>query len=92
LLKINVDAAHCKEFNNHNIPVSILKTSEMHKLIKTQKNLLTKTKINQLEFYNFSLNQYLIIYQSGLLNQYRKQKRNKEDNQKINLIKKHLKK
>ena len=64
----------------------------MQKLTEIQKNLLTKTKIDQTEFYNLSLGQYLNIYQNGLLNQYRKQKKDKEDNQKIDLIKKHLKK
>ncbi|MDD3808639.1 MAG: hypothetical protein PHG49_04060 [Candidatus Pacebacteria bacterium] len=87
-----IDATHCQEFNGNNIPISILKTSEMQKLTEIQKNLLTKTKIDQTEFYNLSLGQYLNIYQNGLLNRYRKQKKDKEDNQKIDLIKKNLKK
>lgn len=89
-LSYEIDATHWQEFNGHDIPVSILKISEIEKLTDIQEGQFKKEKLDQIEYYNLSLNQYLDIYENGLLNKYRKQKKNKEDNQKILLIKQHL--
>jgi len=67
-----------------------LKISEIQKLTDIHEDQFKKEKLRQIEYYNLSLNQYLDIYKNGLLNKYRKQKKNKEDKQKIILIKQHL--
>lgn len=89
-LDYEIDATHWQEFNGHNIPISILKISDIQKLTDINKNQFKKEKLESVEYYNLSLNQYLDIYEKGLLNKYRKQKKNKEDKQKILLIKQHL--
>lgn len=89
-LGYEIDATHWQEFNGHDIPISILKISEIQKLTDIHEDQFKKEKLRQIEYYNLSLNQYLDIYKNGLLNKYRKQKKNKEDKQKIILIKQHL--
>jgi len=89
-LGYEIDATHCQEFNGHNIPISILKISDIEKLTDIRKDQFKKESLEQIEYYNLSLNQYLDIYEKGMLGKYRKQKKNKEDKQKILLIKQHL--
>jgi len=89
-LGYEIDATHWQEFNGHDIPISILKISEIQKLTDIYASQFKKEKLESIEYYNLSLNQYLDIYKKGLLNKYRKQKKNKEDKQKILLIKQHL--
>jgi len=89
-LGYKIDATHWQEFNGHNIPISILKISELQKLTDIHEGQFKKEKLENIEFYNLSLNQYLDIYKNGLLNKYRKEKKNEEDKQKIIIIKQNL--
>jgi len=89
-LGYEIDTTHWQEFNGHNIPISILKISDLQKLTDIHECQLKKEKLEHVEFYNLSLKQHLDIYENGLLNKYRKQKKNKEDKQKIILIKQNI--
>jgi hypothetical protein len=84
------DPDHAQELIGKTPYISFLKLSDIKKLIPIRPNQLVKYSLKNGTYYNFTLPQYLNIYQNGLLGPDRKKKKEGLDNKKIRLIKKYL--
>jgi len=88
-MKYTTDPEHKQEFLN-DIFVSFMSVSDIRKLTEINISQLQKTIKNKISYYNLTPNQHLDIYKNGLLNKFRRQKREKDDKNKIDLIRKYL--
>lgn len=86
-----LDTAHWQEFNGHNIPIAIMKVSEIEKLTPIDTTQLQQKTMENIIYYNLSPSQHLDIYKNGLFNKSRKEKKNNEDLKKIKLIEQYIK-
>jgi hypothetical protein len=88
-MKYAIDPEHKQEFLN-DILVSFMSVSDIRKLTKINISQLQKTARKEITYYNLTLNQHLNIYKNGLLNKFRRQKKEKDDKNKIDLIRRYL--
>lgn len=91
-LDYQIDPDHDQEFKGKNCFLSILLVADIKKLIGKNKFNLKKTVLKNAVFYNFSLFEHIKIYQNGLKNIWRCRKKEKDDKEKIQLIKLAIKK
>jgi len=88
-MKYTIDPEHKQEFLN-DIPVSFVPMNNVRKLTQINIPQLQKMTKNRATYYNLMPEQYLDIYKNGLLNKFRKEKRENDDKNKINLIRRYL--
>jgi len=88
-MKYAIDPDHKQEFLN-DVLVSFMSVNDIRKLTEINISQLQKTTKNKIAYYNLTLNQHLDIYKNGLLNKFRRQKKDKDDKNKIALIRKYL--
>lgn len=84
-----LDPDHDREFIGKNLNISFLDKKEIEKLIN-ETLILENTTLGNSVFFNLDIQQYLKIYQRGLKNKYRKEKKQSDDLKKIKLIKEYL--
>ncbi len=89
-LGYKIDETHCQEFGGKKYFVSFDRFSKIQKIISTSEDLLKKHSSDGAIFYNFSLPQYLDIYQVFAQNKDRQEKKLKKDLEKIMIIKQNL--
>jgi len=88
-MKYAIDPNHKQEFLN-DILVSFMSVNDIRKLTEINISQLQKTTRNKITYYNLTPNQHLNIYKNGLLNKFRRQKNEKDDKNKIDLIRRYL--
>ncbi len=85
-----IDPEHKQEFIGRDIPISFITVDNIRKLVAVNMRQLKKITQNGATYYNLSLSQHLAIYTNGLLNKFRRQKRGKDDREKIRYVRQYV--
>jgi predicted nucleotidyltransferase len=91
-LKFNLSDKKEHEFKRNKDIVAFGKQEELSSLAKINPDLLKVSINNKIKFKELLASQYLNVYISMLRDNYRQKKRGREDQKKIKLIKKYLRK
>lgn len=89
--KCEIDPEHEREFDCGGIFVSFLKLSEISHLVKVNFSRLERNEYKGIVYRSLALRQHLAVYQNGLKNKWRREKKKKDDLGKIEIIKECIK-
>jgi hypothetical protein len=85
-----IDPDHNRELIKNDFYTSFIDKKDIEKLISEQLKLTTEC-FNENLFFNIDIKQYSKIYTNGLKNKYRKERKEKDDSEKIKFIVDYLK-